>query len=97
MNFKYDTIKNTEKIPHYNLIFRPEPEGGFTVIVPSLPGCVTYGENLKEAKKMAKDAILGYIHSLQKHGESIPSDAGNFVTTVDVGIKKQLPKKFVYA
>ena len=38
----------------YNLIFKTEPEGGFTVSVPSLPGCVTYGKNLTEAKKMAK-------------------------------------------
>ena len=58
----------------FNVIFRPEPEGGFTVIVPSLPGCITYGKDLKEAKKMAIDAILGYIASLKKHKESIPSD-----------------------
>jgi len=57
---------------NYNLIFKPEPEGGFTVIVPSLPGCITYGKNLEEAKKMAKDAILGYIESLKKHKEPIP-------------------------
>jgi predicted RNase H-like HicB family nuclease len=54
------------KILRYNVIFRPEPEGGFTVLVPSLPGCITYGRNLKEAKKMAIDAIKGYIASLKK-------------------------------
>lgn len=48
---------------HYNLIFRPELEGGFTVIVPSLPGCITYGKNLEEAKEMARDAIEGYTGS----------------------------------
>ncbi len=81
---------------HYNLIFKPEPEGGFTVIVPSLPGCVTYGKNLSEAKKMAKDAILGYLGSLKKHGESIPSDTDNFVATLDVGIKEK-SSKLIYA
>lgn len=60
-----------DKTLHYNLIFRPEPEGGFTVIVPSLPGCVTYGKDLMEAKEMARDAIDGYIQSLEKHGELI--------------------------
>jgi len=55
-----------KKLSH-NIIFRPEPEGGFTVIVPSLPGCITYGKNLQEAKKMAIDAIKGYIISLKKH------------------------------
>ena len=53
------------KIIHYNVIFHPEPEGGFTVIVPSLPGCISYGKDLTEAKKMAVDAIRGYIVSLK--------------------------------
>lgn len=78
------------KVLCYNLIFKPEPEGGFTVVVPSLPGCVTYGKNLKEAKKMARDAILGYLSSLRKHNESIPSDADNFVATIDIDSKKKL-------
>lgn len=51
----------------YNLIFKPEPEGDFTVIVPSLPGCVTYGKNLTEAKKMAKEAIDAYLASRKIH------------------------------
>ena len=57
-----------------NIFLRPEPEGGFTAIVPALPGCVTYGRTLDEAKKMAKDAIGGYIESLRKHKEPIPTD-----------------------
>ena len=68
----------------YNVVFRPEPEGGFTVIVPSLPGCVTHGRDLKEAKKMAADAIKGYIASLKKHKESIPSDEESFLGSIEV-------------
>ena len=86
-----------EKIIHYNLIFKPETEGGFTVIVPSLPGCVTYGKDLKQAKEMARDAISGYIYSLKKHKEPIPSDADSFVTTIDIRNKKQQVGKLVYA
>lgn len=62
----------------YNLIFRPEPDEGFTVIVPALPGCITYGKDLKEAKKMAEDAISGYIESLKRHNEFIPYDNDTF-------------------
>lgn len=69
---------------HYNVIFKAEPEGGFTVIVPSLPGCVTYGRNLKEARGMAVDAIKGYIASLKKHKEPIPSDEAIFFTSLDI-------------
>ena len=53
----------------FNIVLRPEPEGGFTVLVPALPGCVTYGRTLLEAKQMAKDAISGYMKSLKKHKE----------------------------
>jgi predicted RNase H-like HicB family nuclease len=71
----------------YHVIFRPEPEGGFTVIVPSLPGCVTYGRNLQEAKKMVIDAIRGYIASLKKHREPIPTDEGGFFTSIEISGK----------
>ncbi len=59
---------------HFNIVLRPEPEGGFAAMVPILPGCVTYGRTLAEAKEMAKDAISGYIESLKKHKEPIPTD-----------------------
>ena len=56
----------------FNVVLRSEPEGGFTALVPALPGCVTYGRSLSEAKAMAQDAIAGYIVSLQKHQDPIP-------------------------
>jgi antitoxin HicB len=68
---------------HYNIMLRPEPEGGFTAIVPALPGCVTYGRTLAEARKMAKDAISGYIHSLKKHKEPVPTDDETLVASLD--------------
>lgn len=77
-----------KKILRYNVIFRPEPGGGFTVIVPSFPGCVTYGKDLREAKKMVIDAIEGYIASLKKHKESIPTDEESFFTSVEI---KRIP------
>lgn len=59
----------------FNVVLRPEPEGGFTAIVPALPGCVTYGRTLFEAREMANDAISGYIESLRKHNEPISNPA----------------------
>lgn len=58
----------------YRIFLHKEPEGGFTVTVPSLPGCVTYGETLEEAKQMAREAIELYIESLREHGEDIPTE-----------------------
>ena len=68
----------------YNIILRPEPEGGFTAMVPALPGCVTYGRTLAEARTMAKDAIAGYIDSLKKHKEPIPTDDATLVASLDL-------------
>ncbi|WP_214071341.1 type II toxin-antitoxin system HicB family antitoxin [Mucilaginibacter sp. dw_454] len=58
----------------YKVLLKPEPEGGFTVNVPALPGCITYGETLEEAKVNAQEAIELYIESLKEHGEEIPTD-----------------------
>ena len=58
---------------NYTVIFQKEPEGGFTALVPALPGCVTYGKDMKEAKKMAKEAIELYLESLKEHNEEIPT------------------------
>ena len=69
---------------HFNVVLRPEPEEGFTAIVPVLPGCVTYGRNLSEAKAMAKDAISAYIESLKKHNEPIPTDDESLVASLDL-------------
>ncbi|MEI7512897.1 MAG: type II toxin-antitoxin system HicB family antitoxin [Candidatus Uhrbacteria bacterium] len=66
----------------YNVMFRKEPEGGYTAIVPSLPGCVTYGRSLELAKQHAEEAIELYIVSLKKHGESIPSDETSFFAPI---------------
>ncbi len=53
----------------YRTMLRREPEGGYTVTVPSLPGCVTYGETVDHIITMAKEAIELYVESLEAHGE----------------------------
>lgn len=44
------------------------------MIVPALPGCVTFGETIDEALSMAKEAIEGYIETLNKLGKEVPRD-----------------------
>ena len=68
----------------YRILLRKEPEGGYTVIVPSLPGCVTYGDTIEEAIEMAKEAIELYIESLKEHGEEIPTEEGTLEYTLMV-------------
>jgi antitoxin HicB len=59
----------------YTIILHPDPdEGGYTVTVPALPGCVTQGETIEEAIAMAKDAIRLYVESLIADGEVVPEE-----------------------
>jgi predicted RNase H-like HicB family nuclease len=55
---------------------REEPEGGYTVSVPTLPGCIAYGETVADAIVMVREAIELYIESLLAHGEEVPTEAG---------------------
>lgn len=59
----------------YKIMMRREPEGSYTVTVPSLPGCITYGETVEEAIEMAKEAIELYIAELKDRGEDILDDS----------------------
>ena len=57
----------------YIVIYERLLEGGYQVIVPALPGIVTYGRTLEEAREMAEDAIRCHLRALLKDGEDIQS------------------------
>ncbi len=56
----------------YPVTLVPEEEGGYTAIVPDLPGCVTVGETAEEAMAMAEDAKRLWIEDAYESGEVIP-------------------------
>ena len=70
----------------YRILLRKEPEGGFTVIVPTLPGCITFGDTIEEAIEMAKEAIDLYIESLRAHGEDIPTEENTLEYSLTVTV-----------
>ncbi len=72
------------KILNYRVLLRKEPEGGYTVIVPTLPGCVTYGKDIEEAIKNAKEAIELYIESLIAHEEEVPTEESMLEYTLTI-------------
>lgn len=49
------------KVLEYNAIFQKEEEGGFSVWIPTLPGCASQGENFEEAVGNIKEAIALYL------------------------------------
>ena len=56
----------------YTAFFEANEHGGYTVTVPALPGLVTEGKDLEDARDMAKDAIRCYIGGLKKAKVAIP-------------------------
>jgi predicted RNase H-like HicB family nuclease len=57
------------------VILIPDLEsGGFTVTVPSLPGCISEGDTEAEALANIRDAIDLYIEDMMADGEKVPED-----------------------
>ena len=48
----------------YRIILEPQPDGGYTVYVPSLPGCISEGDDHREAVANIREAIALYRESL---------------------------------
>ncbi len=59
----------------YTIILHPEPEeGGYSVTVPALPGCVTQGETVEEAIGMAREAIALHLEGRIAEGLPVPEE-----------------------
>ena len=56
----------------YKVVLEQQEEGGYTVYVPALPGCVSQGETTEEALSNTKEAIEVYLESLNARGLSTP-------------------------
>lgn len=54
------------KILNYTVLFEPFAGGGYIIIVFALPGIITYGSTLDEARDMAEDAIRCHCEGLMK-------------------------------
>jgi antitoxin HicB len=80
-----------QKSRTYVAVFEPAEEGGYVVTVPSLPGVVTEGDTLEEARSMAADAIRCYLEGLEKDGLPLPASdrqAGKIREPVTVALKR---------
>ena len=59
----------------YTVALLREDDGGYCVVVPALPGCVTQADTLAQGLERVKEAIEGYLECLEDHGEDIPDDS----------------------
>lgn len=56
----------------FRIIVEPDEDGAFVATVPSLPGCISQGPTRDEALHNVREAIQGYLESLQERGEPVP-------------------------
>jgi predicted RNase H-like HicB family nuclease len=55
------------------IVYEPSDEGGFTVYVPALPGCLSEGDSLEQARQNILEAIQLYLEPSGQ--EPLPKDA----------------------
>ena len=70
-------------VTRYAVVLEPDEDGGFTVLVPSLPGVVTQGETVAEALENARDAI-GLTLASESSAQGPSDKAGLF--TIEVAV-----------
>ena len=72
----------------YTVLLEPKPdEGGFTVTVSELPGCITQGETVDEALAMAQEAIALHVEGLAEDGLPVPIErVPSQLATVEVDV-----------
>ena len=68
----------------YRVLLETDEDGVVVAEVPALPGCISQGATRAEALNNVKEAIAGYLESLQKHGEPVPPPISEEVVEVDV-------------
>lgn len=74
--------KIIRKIYQYTAIFEPDEKvGGFTVTIPSLPGCISEGDTFEEALKNIQEAASLYIEVMREKKRKIPEEERVIVVT----------------
>lgn len=67
------------------VVFEREPDGGYSVHVPALPGCASQGDTFDEADSNIQEAIKLYLWSLKDDGLPVPeSDPEVFIKDIEV-------------
>ncbi len=56
----------------YVSLMKKEADGGYSVRFPQLEGCITEGDNLTDAIKMAQEAMSLHLYGMEQDGEAIP-------------------------
>ncbi len=67
----------------YTVILEKEPDGGYVVSVPALPGCVSQGDSREEALANIREAIQLYVDDCRAAGDPVPTEAGREIVEIE--------------
>jgi len=65
----------------YRVLIEPD-EDGYVAEVPALPGCISQGETRHGALENIREAIAGYLESLEAHGDPVPPSISEEIVEV---------------
>ena len=72
-----------EPMMRYTVILEKEPDGGYVVSVPALPGCVSEGDSREEAMANIREAIQLYVDDCRAAGDPVPTEAGKEIVEIE--------------
>jgi predicted RNase H-like HicB family nuclease len=70
----------------FKVVLEPDPDGGYVVCCPTLPGCYSQGDTLEEAMENIREAIELCIEDMEANGEPIPDPSKTLVGSVVVTV-----------
>ena len=77
----------TKKVRQYTAIFESAKEGGYTVTIPSLPGCISEGDTFEEALENIKEAASLYLEVMRRRKEDIlKEEKGVIVAPIQITV-----------
>ena len=63
----------------FTVVLSPEADGGYSVVCPALPGCVSQGDSLDEALDNVREAILLCLDVCKEDGQPLPAETPKLV------------------
>ena len=83
--------REKSKVLAYTVRLEPEEGGSYSVSVPALPGCLTWGETYSQALDRAREAIEGHLLALRQLGKPIPRETSPRATAFHVLVEVTTP------
>ena len=74
------------QLQRFTIVIESDEAGGYYALCPTLPGCYSQGDTLKQTKLNIQEAIQCHLESLVKDGQPLPVTREEFVGTVQVSI-----------